>query len=143
MDPDAENTDDSTTAGLQLSDAEKDALHDLQLAVEHLHRGYGALLECHHEVGHAMDQVADAEDRLREADHETWANDLRDEYLPAGSIGDRWTYELIEEFSDGFLRELTDFEATVRDELADGQGHVTEREQQRRWRERAEGWKDE
>lgn len=134
--------DDSGTADLgALSDGEREALHELQLGLEHVYRGYGALLTFHHQIGHAMDHVARAEARLREAGHDRRADELRDHLLPAGAVGDRWTYELVEAFRDGFLRDVTDFEADVRDDLAGGVGHVTERRQQARWRERA-GWEE-
>lgn len=123
---------------LELSEAEREALHELQLGIEHVYRAYGTLLEFHHELGHAMDRMGDAEDRLREADHETWAAALRDEHLPSGAISDQWTFELVEEFSTEFLEDVADFEATVRDELADGLDHVTERRQKRHLRERTE-----
>ncbi|ELZ01499.1 hypothetical protein C482_06984 [Natrialba chahannaoensis JCM 10990] len=127
----------SPDADLDLSDAELDALHNLQLGIEHVHRAYGTLLEFHHQLGHAMDRVGDAEDELREAGHEEWANGVRDDHLPAGAISDQWTYELVEEFSTGFVTEMDAFETAVRDDLADGVGHVRERRQQRRIRERA------
>ncbi len=122
---------------LELSDAELAALHDLQLGIEHVYRAYGTLLEFHHDLGHAMDRMASAEDELREAGHETWADELRDEHLPAGAISDQWTFELVEEFSTEFLEEVAAFEEGVRDELADGLDHVTERRQKRRLRERS------
>ena len=133
--------DESSRADFDLSDAEREALHELQLGLEHVYRGYGALLTFHHQIGHAMDHVAEAEVRLRAAGHEQWADELRDHLLPAGAVDDLWKYELVEAVSDGFLRDVTDFEADVRDGLADGVGHVTERRQQARWRKRA-GWEE-
>ncbi|WP_121741698.1 hypothetical protein [Natronorubrum halophilum] len=123
---------------LELTDAEAKALHEMQLGTEHLHRAYGSLLEFHHELGHAMDRMSDAEDALREADHDEWADALRDDHLPAGAVSDQWTFELVEEFSTEFLEEVDDFETEVRDELADGIDHVTERRQKRRLRERSD-----
>ncbi|WP_222916789.1 hypothetical protein [Natrinema sp. SYSU A 869] len=123
---------------LALSDAEQAALHELQLSIEHVHRAYGTLLEFHHELGHAMDRMGDAENKLREAGHEEWANELRDEHLPAGAISDQWTFELVEEFSGEFLKEVDTFEDVVRDELADGVDHVTERRQKQQLRDRAQ-----
>jgi len=123
---------------LDLSETEQASLHDLQLSIEHVHRAYGTLLEFHHQLGHAMDRLGDAEDHLREAGHEAWANELRDDHLPAGAISDQWTFELVEEFSEEFLEDVDAFEREVRDELADGVDHVTERRQKRRLRERAE-----
>ena len=125
---------------LELSDAERAALHECQVAIEYVHRAYGNLLTFHHNLGHAMDRMADAEEYLRETGHEEWADQLGNEHLPAGAIGDRWTYELVTEFEDDFLEAVTSFESDVREDLADGLDHVTERTHQRRLRERAEGW---
>ncbi|WP_049921813.1 hypothetical protein [Halopiger djelfimassiliensis] len=124
---------------LELSDAETDALHHLQLGIEYVHRAYGSLLEFHHELGHAMDRMSDAEDALREAGHEAYADELRDDHLPSGAVSDQWTYELVAEFSTEFLEAADAFEGTVRDDLADGLDHVTERRQKRRLRERSQG----
>ncbi|ELY92959.1 hypothetical protein C483_06495 [Natrialba hulunbeirensis JCM 10989] len=137
MPPNSDDGKHPPDAALDLSDAERDALHDLQLGIEHVHRAYGTLLEFHHQLGHAMDRISDAEDELREAGHEEWADTIRDQHLPAGAISDQWTYELVEEFSAEFITEIDDFETAVRDDLADGVGHVRERRQQRRIRERA------
>ncbi|WP_049927449.1 hypothetical protein [Halopiger goleimassiliensis] len=124
---------------LELSEAERAALHECQLGIEYVNRAYGSLLAFHHHLGRAMNRMADAESALREAGHERWANELRDDHLPAGAIEDQWSYELVEEFEDGFLADLTGFEAAVRDDLADGTGHVTERRYHRHLRERARG----
>ncbi|MFB6304139.1 MAG: hypothetical protein ABEH47_03160 [Haloferacaceae archaeon] len=121
----------------QLGDRERNALHEVQLGVEHLHRAYGHLLAFHHAVGHAMDRFAAIEDDLRAVGYDEYASELRDDHLPAGVVGDRWSYELVEEFQDGFLAEMTGFEHRLREDVAGGRRHVTEREQQRRWRERA------
>ena len=122
---------------LDLSDAELEALHEAQLGIEYVERARGALLEFHHHLGRAMNRMADAERHLREAGHEGLADELRDEHLPAGAIDDRWTFELVEEFSDGFFSDVTDFESRMRDDLADGVGHVSERRHKHRLRERA------
>ena len=121
----------------ELTADERQALHSLQLGIEHTYRAYADLLGCHHRTGHAMDRFAGAEDLLRAAGHEAYADDIRDRLLPAGAVGDRWTYELVTEFRRGLVDELDEFEAVVRDDLAGGLDHVTERAQQREWRERA------
>lgn len=134
-DPDTTPTDGADD--LELSEAELEALHDLQLGIEHVHRAYGTLLAFHHQLGHAMDRMGEAEGQLRDAGHDSWADELRDQHLPAGAVSDQWTFELVEEFSEVFLEEVDRFEGEVRDELADGLDHVTERRQKRRLRERA------
>jgi len=121
-----------------LDGTERAALHDLQLGIEHLHRGYGHLVAFHHEVGRGMDRLNDAREKLRRSGHDAWADVLRDDLLPSGAVDGRWTYEVVESFADGFLTPAAEFEAEVREALADGRQHVTERQQQREWRERSE-----
>lgn len=121
-----------------LSDDELTALHELQLGVEGVHRAYGHLLAFHHAIGRSMDHFAAAETRLRMDDHAAHADAIRDEYLPAGVVDDRWSYEVVEAFESGFLTDITGFEKNVRADLAGGQTHVAERIQQQTWRERAQ-----
>ncbi|MFD1513038.1 hypothetical protein [Halomarina rubra] len=121
-----------------LNEDERAALHNLQIGIEKFYRGYGALLEWHHLVGGGMDYFAEAEAQLRAAGHTEFADTLRDVHLPVGAIEDRWTYELVDQFRAEFLADVTAFEGDVREALADGSPHVTERRQQREWRERAE-----
>lgn len=116
---------------------ELEVLHECQLAVEYLHRAYGDLLAFHHAVGHAMDRFAVAERELRAMGHEALADELRDDHLPAGAVGDMWSYELVEGFRNGMLASTAAFERDLREELADGTPHLHERRQQARWRERS------
>ncbi|WP_122091057.1 hypothetical protein [Halalkalicoccus subterraneus] len=120
------------------TDAERELLHECQLGIEYLHRAYGDLLAFHHEVGHAMDRFAVAERELRALGYEGFADELRDDHLPAGAVGDAWTYELVEAFQRGMLASVVAFECDLREELAEGRSHVAERRQQAAWRERAD-----
>lgn len=123
----------------ELSDIERDAIHNVELSLEWLHRAHGDLIEFHHKTGHAMDHLAEAEVKLRACGHTELADALRDEYLPRGVIdGDRWSYDLVEGYQDGFLSEVTAFEELAREEVTDGQRHVAERQQEREWKQRAE-----
>jgi hypothetical protein len=122
----------------ELDDSERAALHDLQLGIEHLHRGYGNLLAFHHAVGRGMNRFEDARKELRASGHDEWADALRDDLLPAGVVEEMWTYEVVEAFADEFLDPAAEFEADIREELADGQRHVTEHRQRQAWRERSE-----
>ncbi len=122
---------------LDLTEEEQQALHELQLGVEHLYRGYGSLLEFHHTIGRGMDHLDNAESALQDAGHEGIADQLRNEKLPAGVFEEAWTYEVVETFKRNFLADVTAFEEEIREELADGRQHITEREQQQEWRERA------
>lgn len=122
---------------MELTEKEQQALHELQLGVENLYRGYGRLLDFHHAIGRGMDHLYDAEQLLRATGHEDRANMLRDDVLPIGVFDDKWSYEIVESFKREFLSEVSGFEQGVRTDLAGGTEHITERRQQQGWRERA------
>jgi len=121
-----------------LTVTEREAVHEVELAAEWLQRARGNLVAVHHNTGHAMEHLAVAEERLREAGCEDLADAVRDEYLPRGVIDDsRWTYDVLESFEAEFLADLLAFEERVRESVADGERHVAERRQERRWKRRA------
>jgi len=133
------STDDRRTTELpDLGEAEREALHEAELGLEWLRRAHGALLEFHHGTGHAMDHLDRAESLFREAGRTELADTLRDEHLPRGVIdGGRWSYDVVETVEAELLEPLVGFERTARERVADGQRHVTERRQERRWKRRA------
>src|SRR6056297_372582 len=112
-----------------LSDAEVDALHEVELGVEWLHRAHGHLVEFHHATGHAMDHLDDAESMLRATGYDRLADRLRDDLLPRGVVGDTWSYGVLEAFQDGPLGDATDAAADARETVAEGRRHVAERRQ--------------
>jgi hypothetical protein len=120
-----------------LTEQEREALHSIELGVEWLHRAHGDLVGFHHKTGHAMDHLARAETRLRKNGYTDLADTLRDECLPRGVVEDRWSYDVLETYQEGFLADLTALEKRVREQVADGQRHVVEREQEREWKGRA------
>lgn len=128
----------------ELSDTEREALHEIELGAEWVHRAHGALIEFHHDIGHGMDHFARAEALFRDAGRTELADALRDEQLPRGvDESDRWSYELIEDFRDGFLGEILAFEDVAHQRVAGGTRHVAERAQQREWTRRARTETDE
>ncbi|SHH09567.1 hypothetical protein [Halobaculum gomorrense] len=132
------SVDEPTPSVPDLTADERAALHAIQLGIEHAQRAYADLLGCHHRTGHAMDRFAKAEEHLRAAGHDEYADEIRDRLLPAGVVEDRWTYEIVTAYRRNLLNELDAFESVVREDIADGVDHVTERAQQRAWRDRAE-----
>ncbi|WP_424016595.1 hypothetical protein ACOZ4N_11890 [Halorientalis pallida] len=129
---------DGSTAPADLTEDERAALHQVELGLEWLHRAHGHLVEFHHNTGHAMDHLAEAEPLLRECGYDDLADAVRDRYLPHGVIDDdRWSYDVLESFQEGFLDEIEGFEREARDVVADGQRHAAERAQERTWKERA------
>jgi hypothetical protein len=129
-----------------LSDQELEAVHQVELGVEHLHRAHGHLVSFHHDTGRAMDHLADAEELLRQCDYDDLADELRDEYLPRGVVADRtsdeptagrWSYDILENYQDLFLTDIVEFGETVTQRVADGMRHVAERKQEFDWKRRS------
>lgn len=125
-----------------LSQPERDALHEIELGIEHLHRAHGDLISFHHDIGRAMDHLDHGETLLRDADYPDLAATLRAEHLPRGVItghGDSslWSYELLENFESGFLNALVDYGNSVNEEVAGGLRHAAERKQEQEWTRRA------
>jgi hypothetical protein len=130
----------------ELSETEREALHEVELGVENLHRAHGHLVSFHHNTGRAMDHLAVAERLLRECGREDLADRLRDEHLPRGVVppcdsdeatAGRWSYEILENFQDSFLEDLVGFGDRVNEEVGGGWRHVAERRQEREWKRRA------
>jgi hypothetical protein len=132
-------TDEQHGQDAEITGTEREALHELELGIEWLHRAHGSLVAFHHNTGHAMEHVATAEQAFRESGHEQLADAIRDEYLPRGVIDDdRWSYDVLESFQHEFLSDVTTFEARARSAVAGGRRHVTERRQEREWKRRSE-----
>ncbi|MFC4439286.1 MULTISPECIES: hypothetical protein [Natrialbaceae] len=128
-----------TEPGAALTEAELEALHEVELGLEWLQRAQGNLLEFHHATGHGMDHLYEAEALLYDTGHEALADAIRTELLPYGVVdGDRWSYDVLENFQETLLAETVRFERRARRELADGHRHVRERRQERTWKEQAE-----
>jgi hypothetical protein len=128
-----------------LTEAELEAAHRIDLGLEWLHRAHGALVAFHHKTGHAMDHLATAEDLLREAGHQELADRLRDDLLPRGVVPrddgpGQWTYEVLEAFEAGLYADARTFEIDAREAVTDGVRHAAERRQQEEWRSRAENY---
>ncbi len=122
--------------GGDLSESEIEALHEVELGLEWLHRAHGSLVEFHHATGHAMDHLADAEATLRASGYDKLADRLREELLPTGVFDQTWSYDVVETFQDGCLADVTAFESDVRETVSDGRRHVAERRQEREWKGR-------
>ncbi len=122
--------------GGDLSESEIEALHEVELGLEWLHRAHGSLVEFHHATGHAMDHLADAEATLRASGYDELADRLREELLPTGVFNQTWSYDVVETFQDGCLADVTAFESDVRETVSDGRRHVAERRQEREWKGR-------
>ena len=109
-------------------DATVEAVGKLTEALEWVERARGDLYEFHQKMGHADLTIGQAADALEEAGHAEVAERIRTELVGRNTIEGRWTFQIVEEFDDGYWSDVRAGEKRVRDELLDGRRHVFESE---------------
>jgi hypothetical protein len=108
-------------------DAEtRDALGKLSEALEVIEDARGHLYAFHRLTGTADLTLGEAVESFRKAGHDAFADRLEDELLGRNVLEGRWTYQVIEEYDDGYYACFKDLERMARDDLAGGQRHVFE-----------------
>ncbi|WP_433213997.1 hypothetical protein ACQP00_03120 [Dactylosporangium sp. CS-047395] len=122
-----------------LSDKTVEALGKLSEALETVERARGRLYDLHQLIGHADLMLDDAVDLLRAAGHDEEAERVETELLGRNVIAGRWTFQIVEDFDDGYYTVFKDLERDARDKLAQGRRHLFEAEmkEQRRTHGRA------
>jgi hypothetical protein len=105
-------------------------------ALEYVERARGHLYSFHQLMGHADLTLGDGCDELRSAGHGAVADRLERELVGRNVLDGRWTFQVVEEFDDGYWSEFRDQERRVREELQAGERHVFEAEMKQRRRTR-------
>ena len=95
-------------------------------ALEYVERARGHLYTFHQLMGHADLVLGEACDELKAAGHGEIAERLSTELVGRNVLDGRWTFQIVEEFDDGYWTEFREQEARVRDELQGGARHVFE-----------------
>jgi hypothetical protein len=109
-----------------LDDATVEAVGKLREAFEWVERARGALYDFHHLTGHADLLFGDAADLLERAGHGEEATRLRREVLGRNVLCDRWTFQLVEDFDDGYHADVCAAERAIREGLVGGVRHEFE-----------------
>lgn len=123
---------DPAAAAKGADEATLEAVHQVEVAVEWIERAFGALLDAHHQVGHAQGLMLEAAAALREAGHGALGDRAENEVAPLDAAAGRWTYQVVDEFRAHLLEPARAFEEEVRDRLADGVRHRLEARQKQR-----------
>lgn len=110
------------------TDDEVAAAGKLTEALERMERARGALHTFHQLVGSADEQLDDVLDLLRRSGHDRLADGIEQDLLGRNVIAGRWTFQLVEEFEDGYWASWQRWEKAARDELVAGRRHVYEAE---------------
>ena len=103
-----------------------DALGKLTKALETTERARGHLYAFHQLIGESDRRVEKAMHLLRDAGHTDWADRLERELFGRNVLDGRWTFQIVEEFDDGYWTLFRELEAAARDELAAGRRHLRE-----------------
>ena len=111
-----------------VSDATVEAVGKLSEAFETIEEVRGRLYGLHRLTGSADLALGEACDQLREAGHDELADQLEKELVGRNVLAGRWTFQVVEEFDDGYYADFKRLEQRVRDELMAGRRHVFEAE---------------
>lgn len=103
-------------------------------ALERLDRARGHLHAFHQLVGETDLMLDDVIEHLQAAGREDLAERLATDLVGRNVIPGRWTFQVIEEFDDGYWTAFREHERAIRDELMDGRRHVYEAEMKARRR---------
>ena len=117
-----------------VDDATVEACGTLGEAVERMERARGHLYAFHQLMGRADLLFGDAADELAEAGHDVLADLVRAEVVGRNVLEGRWSFQIVEEFDDGYHDAVRQTEQRVLDELLEGRRHVFEAEMKERRR---------
>ncbi|MEH0819305.1 MULTISPECIES: hypothetical protein [unclassified Micromonospora] len=111
-----------------------EALGELSKALETVHRVRGHLYSAHQLVGGADLTLDTVVGLMREAGHDEVADRVERELLGRNLIPGRWTFQIMEEFDDGYYAAFREIERDAREKLAGGRRHIYEAEMKQRRR---------
>ena len=111
-----------------VSDATVAALGTLCEAVEALERARGHLYAFHQLCGTTDLRLGAAAQELRDAGHDDVADRIERELVGRNVVEGRWSFQVVEEYDDGYWSVVRDAEHSIRDDLVGGVRHVFEAE---------------
>jgi hypothetical protein len=117
-----------------VSDAVVEAVGMVSEALEGVHRARGHLYAMHQLIGGADLKLGEAAELLRQEGQPELADEIEHKLVGRNVIAGRWTFQLVEEFDDGYYRLFEGIDRTVRDRLVGGRRHVYEAEMKQRRR---------
>jgi hypothetical protein len=122
------SVDDAHTRPAGTSDATVAALGKLSEALEVVEDARGRLYGFHRLTGRADLALGEAVEMLREAGHTELADRIDTDLVGRNVLAGRWTFQVVEEFEDGYYAAFKEHERAAREELMDGKRHVFEAE---------------
>jgi len=104
------------------------ALGKLSEALEVVEEARGLLYAFHRRCGTADLALGEAVEELREAGHAELAERIGSELVGRNILEGRWSFQVVEEYDDGYYATFRELETRARDELVDGRRHLFEAE---------------
>ncbi|MEV6349417.1 hypothetical protein [Actinoplanes sp. NPDC051851] len=122
-----------------VDDVTVQALGKLSEALETVERARGHLYEMHQLTGMADFALDDAVSLFMQAGRPEVAERIQRELIGRNVLPGRWTFQLVEEYDDGYYAEFRQVERETREALAMGRRHLAEAalKERRRTRGRA------
>jgi hypothetical protein len=117
-----------------LDDVTVEALGKLSEALEVVERARGHLYTVHQLTGEADFKLDEAVALFRKAGHTATAEGLERELIGRNVLAGRWTFQVVEEYDDGYYASFRAAEREARDQLAGGRRHLYEAELKERRR---------
>jgi len=109
-----------------VTDTTVEALGSLSAAVEVIEHARGLLYGFHRLTGMADLNLGEAVEQLRKAGHTDLADRIDTELVGRNVIAGRWTFQVVEDYDDGYYALAKELERTARDELVQGRKHLFE-----------------
>jgi hypothetical protein len=103
-----------------------EALGKISEALETVERARGHLYSFHQLSGTADAQLQDGVRALRAAGHDYLADEIEAGLVGRNVLPDRWTFQIVEEYDDGYWSVFREFENRARQSLAGGRRHLHE-----------------
>ncbi|RWZ67893.1 hypothetical protein ELQ92_01090 [Labedella populi] len=111
-----------------VDDATVAALGKLSEALEVVEHARGLLYGFHRLTGTADLALGEAVGFLREAGHDELADTVERDLVGRNVIEGRWTFQIVEDYDDGYYATFRDLEREARERLANGKRHLFEAE---------------
>lgn len=95
-------------------------------AFEKVERARGALYDLHQLVGGADGALDEVVEQLRRGGHDELASQIETDLVGIDVLEGRWTFQVVEEFDDGFYARWQEYVGKVRDATVGGERHALE-----------------
>ena len=111
-----------------VDDATVEALGKLSEALEVVEEARGLLYAFHRRCGTADLTLGESVDLLRDAGQTDLADRIERELVGRNILAGRWSFQVVEEYDDGYYATFRDLEREAREALVGGKRHLFEAE---------------